>query len=125
MNAAVAIMLSNYTHDLATGLMFGSVAAYFVAVGVLRRGLEEEQVPGIQALLHHRFRPVVLWSLAAVLALGVPRMIFFEEYEWLPAAGRSQIPALIVKHVFLVGITVTSLVVFLRSTPKIADTKQH
>jgi hypothetical protein len=112
MNFAVVIMLSNYFHDLATGLLFGSMVAYFVAV----RAVEGRQ-PGLDRALFARFRPIVKWALAAVLLLGVPRMIFYYDYEYLPAAGRDQITALIVKHVFLVGVTVGSLVTFFRANP--------
>ena len=113
MNFAVVIMLSNYFHDLATGLLFGSIVAFFVAVRAVG-GAEK----GLDSALFQRFRPVVKGALAAVLILGVPRMIFYYDYEYLPSAGRSQITALIVKHVFLVGVTVGSLVTFFRANPE-------
>ena len=45
-------------------------------------------------------------------------MIFYYDYEWLPAAGRGQITALIVKHVFLLGVTVATLLGFFRANPE-------
>ena len=112
MNFAVVIMLSNYFHDLATGLLFGSIVAFFVAVRAVA-GAEQK----LNSTLFQCFRPVVLWALVGVLVLGVPRMIFYYDYEYLPAAGRSQITALIVKHIFLVSVTVASLVAFFRANP--------
>ena len=110
---AIFIMLSNYFHDLATGLLFGSVVAFFVAL----RALSCAEA-NLDLALFRRFRPVVKWALIAVLALGVPRMIYYYDLEWLPAAGRGQITALVVKHVFLVSVTVWSLVVFFRANPE-------
>ena len=120
MNTAVVVMLSNYTHDLATGLMFGSVIAYLIARGVLTRGNEPARVAELHGDLYRRFRPVVLWALAAVLVLGVPRMIYYEDYEWLPAAGRGQVTALVAKHMVLVTVTGWSLFTFFRAGPKAA-----
>jgi hypothetical protein len=124
MNWAVVIMMNNYVHDLATGLLFGSVAAYFLSAGVVRRadGLSEREQTALQLWL--RFRPVVRGALAMVLLGGIPRMIFYEDYEWLPAAGRGQILALVIKHIFLVGITVGSIVFFFKRRPKPATSQE-
>ena len=62
MNTAVVIMLSNYTHDLATGLMFGSVLAYFVALRVIRGRVAADQLTAFHGDLHRRFKPVVFWT---------------------------------------------------------------
>ncbi len=45
-----------------------------------------------------------------MLAGGAVRAWFYQEYEWLPKAGTAQVPALAVKHVFLVALTVWGLV---------------
>jgi hypothetical protein len=37
----------------------------------------------------------VLW----IILGGIPRTIFYTEFEWANAAGKGQIPALIVKHI--------------------------
>ena len=116
---AIFIMLSNYTHDLATGLLFGSVIAYLVANRVIERVSKIDDRNHLREKLFERLRPAVLWSLAAVLLLGIPRMIYYYDYEWLPAAGRGQILALAIKHVFLVSITIGSLVMFFRQRPKV------
>ncbi len=107
-------MLMNYFHDLASGLFFGSVVAYFLAKKVITAGGAEQL--GVD--LYRRFKPVVLVSLALVILGGFPRAYFYDQYEWLPAAGRNQIPALIAKHVVLVSITVLSLVFFFLKRPK-------
>lgn len=113
MNTAIVVMMMNYFHDLASGLFFGSVVAYYLTIRVLRRTLTSGADEVIQAV-RKQFRPVVLTALALVILGGFPRAYFYEQYEWLPAAGRDQVPALIAKHVVLVSITISSLVFFLR-----------
>ncbi len=118
MNTGVVVMLMNYFHDLASGLFFGSVVAYFLARRVIDAGAGANAAR-LTLDLYQRFRPVILVSLALVILGGFPRAYFYDEYEWLPAAGRSQVPALIAKHVVLVGITVLSLVFFFKKRPKL------
>ena len=114
---AVIVMLMNYFHDLASGLMFGSVFAYFLAAAVLKRSEEVRDREAVRRRLFLRFRPVVLWSLTAVILGGIPRGYFYYDYEWLPAAGRGQVVALVVKHVFLISITIGCIVAFLKQRP--------
>jgi hypothetical protein len=80
MNEAVAVMLVNYFHDLATGLLFGAVVAFFIASRAARG---REDFEDLRAVLHRKFRPVVLGALA-----------------------------LVVKHVILVSITAASVALF-------------
>ena len=49
-------------------------------------------------------------ALAWVVLGGIVRVIFYKEYEWLPKAGTAQVPALMVKHVVMVGLTVWGLI---------------
>jgi hypothetical protein len=41
---------------------------------------------------------------------GAIRSWFYKEYEWLPKAGTAQVPALMIKHTFLVVLTIWGLV---------------
>ncbi len=45
---------------------------------------------------------------------GAFRGITYREYEWVEAAGRNQVPALVVKHVFLVALVITGIVFLYR-----------
>lgn len=118
MNEAVAVMLLNYGHDLATGLLFGAVAAWFLAARTAPPSLGEGEKAAWLLALHRRFRPVVVGALALVILGGFPRAWFYETYEWLPAAGRGQVTALVVKHVILVAVTVLSTGAFFARRPK-------
>jgi hypothetical protein len=107
---AVAVMLNNYLHDLATAVFaVSALAAWFL--------LKSSGTKEATAVL----RPVVdglskvgFFSLGWILLGGVIRAICYRQYEWMEAAGKSQIPALMVKHVILVTLVIAGLVVLFR-----------
>lgn len=99
---ALLVMMNNYFHDLAVAFLF---AASLLSWVVLRHW------PGTPSRRVARLLSRIAWgALAWVLLGGVVRVIFYQEYEWLPRAGTAQIPALAVKHVVLVTLTVWGLV---------------
>jgi hypothetical protein len=102
MTEAIFVMLNNYFHDLAVAFLFASSLMAHLVV----REWPGQPSPGLVRVLSR-----VAWtSLAWVLLGGVVRVIFYKEYEWLPKAGTAQIPALMVKHVVLVALTVWGLI---------------
>jgi hypothetical protein len=102
----IAVMLINYFHDLSVALLATSV----VSVYVVGRYLDGHSVSA--EIVPHLFRMlsrVTYGALAFVLVGGAVRAVNFMKFEWNPAAGNGQIPALVVKHVILVGLTVFAL----------------
>lgn len=97
--AGVALMMNNYLHDVATALL----AASGVALGVmLRRWDAEPRGPDAARLfldLAARMATLARVSLAWIVLGGIPRVIWYREFEWANAAGRGQVVALAVKHV--------------------------
>jgi hypothetical protein len=103
----VAVMLINYFHDLSVALLATSVLSVYV-VGRYLDGhpVSDEIIPRLFRVLSR----ITYGALAFVLVGGVVRAVNFMEFEWNQAAGNGQIPALVVKHVLLVGLTVFALV---------------
>jgi len=102
MAEAILVMLNNYFHDLAVAFLWASSLLAHVVV---------RHWPGRPSERVGRLLQRVAWgSLAWVIVGGAVRAWFYREYEWLPKAGTAQIPALAVKHVLLVGLTVWGLV---------------
>jgi len=97
---ALLVMMNNYFHDLAVAFLF---AVCVMAQVTLRRW--PQPPPPFVAML----RRVAWGSLAWVLVGGAVRVWFYREYEWLPKAGTAQVPALVAKHVLLVGLTAWGL----------------
>jgi hypothetical protein len=106
-------MMNNYFHDLAVAFLFASAV---LARGVLRYW------PGQPSHQVARLLGRVAWgSLVWILVGGAIRAWFFMDYEWLPRAGSAQIPALMVKHVALVTLTVWGLVLIVRLQRRARD----
>ena len=103
---AILVMFSNYFHDLATALFaVSAVTAY-----LLRRSLAMQAAP---ATLQPVVRGVVrvgYGALAWTLVFGYVRGLAYRKYEWAEAAGRDQVTALVVKHIFLVILVVIGCV---------------
>jgi hypothetical protein len=117
---ALAVMMNSYFHDLAVAFLFASC----LMARITLRHWPGSPPPALVSLLQR-----VAWgSLAWVIVGGAVRAWFFREYEWLPRAGSAQVPALVVKHVFLVALTVWGLAGVLRLQamsrgPRLDDTQ--
>ena len=98
---AILVMMNNYFHDLAVAFLFASGVLAHV---VLRHW--DSPSPRVVSLL----RRVAWGSLVWVILGGAVRAWFYKEYEWLEKAGTAQVPALVVKHVLLVSLTILGLV---------------
>ena len=103
---AVLVIINNYFHDLAVAFLFASTLMAHLA-------LRHWPGPPSDAFAAS-LRKIAWGSLAWVLLGGVVRVWFFKDYEWVPAAGNAIIPALMVKHIFLVTLTVWGLIGIVR-----------
>lgn len=113
--ASIAIMILNYFHDLAVGVL---AAAVFM-IYLLGRYLDKH--PERDAVISHiirRFSRLSYGALAYIIIGGAARAWFFMDFEWNPAVGKGQVAALVVKHIILVVLTVVGLVVQVRYTRK-------
>ena len=99
---ALVVMLNNYFHDLAVAFLF---AASLMAHLTLRHW-----PGGPPARVVTLIRRVAWGSLAWIMVGGAVRAWFYADYEWVPRAGTAQIPALVVKHILLMTLTVWGLV---------------
>ncbi len=102
-------MLNNYLHDLATAAWLVSTAltAYLAAE------VEKRESPELSRFLRQvspRLLRGSLASLAMVLVFGAIRALAYRQYEYLPAAGRGQVTALVAKHVLLFTLVLVGVV---------------
>ena len=86
-----------------------ALAAWFLLRSQAARSAPDALRPVIDSLVK-----VGIFSLVWTLAGGVVRSLAFRRYEWMEAAGRSQVPVLIVKHISLVTLVITGLIVLHR-----------
>lgn len=96
----VLIMMNNYFHDVATALLLAGGIAMWTIVKKLGDSTEE----GVQRYFLDIYRSITRlakFSLYWILIGGVPRILAYKEFEWANAVGKSQVPALIVKHILV------------------------
>lgn len=96
----IALMLNNYFHDVATALLASSGAAMWVMLRAWDRAGSPRDAPALAAIFRAMARLARL-SLAWIFVGGVPRLWFYQDFEWANAAGRGQVVALGVKHVLM------------------------
>ena len=103
-------MLNNYLHDLATAVFaVSALAAWLLCRSPAARAAPEALGAVIDGLVR-----VGIVSLVWTLAGGVVRALAFRRYEWMEAAGRAQVPALVVKHIILVAFVIAGVVALAR-----------
>ena len=103
-------MLNNYLHDLATAVFaVSAVAAYLLRRSLAMRAAPDALQPVVTGLLR-----VGIVSLLWTLFFGIIRSLTYRQYEWVEAAWRDQVAALVVKHVILVTLVTIGLVVLYR-----------
>lgn len=97
-SAAIVLMMNNYLHDVATALLIAS--GY--AIWVLWKNLPPEA--GTDAVqyfirMYYKITRLAGFSFVWILLFGIPRVIYYKDFEWSNMAGRGQVPALIAKHI--------------------------
>ena len=97
---AILLMLNNYVHDVATGLLL--IAALWIGWSAKSMGDEPEQpVVDVFRRTYLRCLRFVWASLALIIVTGVVRTVNFMRFEWFPALGKGLVPVLILKHVLI------------------------
>jgi len=100
MTLGILVMLNNYVHDVATGLLLISA----LWLGWSARDLGSAPSAETLAVFRSSYRRCVRFvrgSIGVIIATGVVRTIYFMDFEWMPALGRGLVPVLLLKHVLI------------------------
>lgn len=104
---AILVMLNNFFHDLAVGILFANVVLTLILIRLLN---EYRAKTGELVNKFARLSARITWgALAFIIVGGVIRTIAYRDFEWAEAAGKGQIAALVVKHIVLVACTVAGV----------------
>ena len=114
----VAIMMNNYFHDMATGLLVGSGFALHAIMRIQGRSKSDEATLFFLRTNNH-MKKLFKFALWWVVLGGIPRTIFYTSFEWANAAGNHQIAALGVKHVMMFTVVVWGIVAWRRMQKKV------
>jgi len=96
----IFLMLNNYVHDVATGLLL--ISALWLAWSA--RDLGDKPTAETVAVFRMSYGRCVRFAIGSVVVIvltGVVRTVFFMDFEWFPALGKDLVPVLILKHVLI------------------------
>jgi hypothetical protein len=116
----VAIMMNNYFHDMATGLLVGSGFALHAIIRIVKTMNTPEAILFFLKTNRHMVK-LFKFALWWVVLGGVPRTIFYTSFEWANAADKLQVPALAVKHVMMFAAVVWGVTAWRRMQQQVAE----
>ena len=96
----ILLMLNNYIHDVATGLLL--ISALWLAWSA--RDLGDAPSNELVSYFRRTYRRCVRFAVGSVVVIvltGIVRTITFMDFEWQPALGKGLVPVLIMKHVLI------------------------
>jgi hypothetical protein len=96
----IFLMLNNYVHDVATGLLL--VSALWLGWSAKDLGANPSaETTSVFRMTYRRCLRFAIGSVAVIVLTGVVRTLFFMQFEWFPALGKGLVPILILKHVLI------------------------
>jgi len=101
----IVLMMNNYFHDVATALMAASAFCLYALVKV-HNEINDQNSTIFFLKCHRSMVRFFRFALYGIIVGGIPRTIFYTRFEWANAAGKGQIPALVVKHILMVVLVV-------------------
>jgi hypothetical protein len=112
----IGIMMNNYFHDVAIALLAASgIALWFILKKYDAHPRQDERhVTEYFLSLYDSMTRVARFSLYWIFIGGVPRTLFYRDFEWVTAVKHGQVPALIVKHVLTFALVGTGVHLWIR-----------
>lgn len=109
---SILIVLNNYLHDVATATLLSSAVIFYILGRQAQHGGQGEKQAFARA--YRTLTRFALGSLAWIIIGGIPRTIFFNQYEFIPADVKGIVADLAIKHVLLVSAVIAGAVMWAR-----------
>lgn len=110
---SVFIMLNNFIHDFVVALLFSILLVMNWIYSQSKK--KDFQIQKVFAKdIFDYLNKSTIWIWALIIVGGIIRTVSYREYEWSEAAGKDQIPALIMKHILLVILVIFGTALQLR-----------
>ena len=97
----VFLLMNNYFHDVSTAMLAASGIVLRVMTSSYRAALAgggSEELSKYFSKVHGAMRKLAQLSLIWMLVGGIPRTLFYRDFEWANAVEHNQAIALILKH---------------------------
>ena len=106
-------MMNNYLHDVATALL---VASGYVMWVILRCVSPDAGPEAMRYFvrMYYKITRLAQFSFVWIIICGIPRVIYYKDFEWSNMAGRGQVPALIVKHILAFSLVAGGVALWVR-----------
>jgi hypothetical protein len=120
--ASILIMTINYSHDIATAfLAVSGMMMFFLSHVYPASAGQESDLFFIR--IYEKIRKSARYSLEWILLAGVPRIIFYMQFEWSTMAGDLQVIAIIIKHIVMFLLVGTGIYSWVRLNRKVQSLK--
>lgn len=116
----VVLMMNNYFHDVATALLAASAFAIW-AIFQVQASVDNPYGTLFYLKSYRRMVRFCRFAIYWIIIGGIPRTIFYTRFEWANAAGKGQVPALIVKHVLMVVLVIGGVIAWKKLKRKAAE----
>ncbi|MFZ2199157.1 MAG: hypothetical protein WAV13_15575 [Thermodesulfovibrionales bacterium] len=120
----IFIMMNNYFHDVATALLLASGVAMWVIVNKLGDS-NDERVVRYFLDIYKSITRLAKFALGWIIIGGIPRVLAYRDFEWANAAGKGQVPALIVKHILFFAFVGAGAHVWIKISRRIKSLREH
>jgi len=120
--ASILIMTINYSHDIATAFLAVSGMMMFFLSNVYPASAGQES-DLFFIRIYEKIRKSARYSLEWILLAGVPRIIFYMQFEWSTMAGDLQVIAIIIKHIVMFLLVGTGIYSWVRLNRKVQSLK--
>lgn len=97
---SIFVIMNDYFHDVATASLLASAVILLVLERKACAGGPERRAAFGRAFLE--LRKYALFIAAWIVVGGIPRVLYWERFEWAQAVANDIVPALYAKHVLQV-----------------------
>lgn len=122
--SSVALMTSNYSHDIATAfLTVSGITMWLISKGYSASADQSDDMELLFIGVYHSTRKIARYSLEWILIAGVPRIIYYKQFEWSHMAGDLQVVAIVIKHIVMFLIVGMGLYYWIKLNKKVNSLK--
>ena len=114
----ILVMMNNYFHDLAAGIVFVCGVMMFTMVKA-SNNIGSKPAKEIVLRVYPTLVHIIGGSIIFMLFAGVIRTFTYKEFEWANAVGVGQVYAIMVKHVVLGAIFFYGIALWVKAHRKI------
>lgn len=120
--STILIMTINYSHDIATAFLAVS-GAMMLFLSRMHSASAGKETDLFFIRTYEMTRKAARYSLEWILIAGVPRVIFYMQFEWSDMAGDLQVIAIIIKHIVMFLLVGMGLYYWIRLNNRVKSLK--